>query len=118
MGIIWSPADRWLGRRPPGPMPQLEDGVGHGLKVSRFPDFWPLWGDGHTPTGLRHVPGFLKGGGVWGSLAPFSFSTSFKQKKRKKTDVDSEASRRLIRVQSKSRFALPYSWPNINWIVA
>ena len=34
------------------------------------------------------------------------------------SDVDSEANRRLIRVQSKSRFALPYSWPNINWIVA
>ena len=31
------------------------------------------------------------------------------------SDVDSEASRHLIRVQSKSRFALPYSWPNINW---
>ena len=30
------------------------------------------------------------------------------------SDVDSEASRRLIRVQSKSRFALPYSWPNID----
>ena len=37
---------------------------------------------------------------------------------QKDSDVRSEASRRLIRVQSKSRFALPYSWPNINWIVA
>ena len=30
-------------------MPQLEGGVRHGLKVSRFPGFWPSWGDGHTP---------------------------------------------------------------------
>ena len=36
----------------------------------------------------------------------------------KDSDVDSETSGRLIRVQSKSRFALPYSWPDINWIVA
>ena len=34
------------------------------------------------------------------------------------SDVDSEGSRRLIRVQSKSRFVLPYYWPNINWILA
>ena len=34
------------------------------------------------------------------------------------SDVDSEASRRQIWAESKSRFALPYSWPNINWIVA
>ena len=34
------------------------------------------------------------------------------------SDVDSEAKRRLARVQSKSRSALPYSWPCINWIVA
>ena len=34
------------------------------------------------------------------------------------SNVDSEASSRLIRVQSKSGFALPYSWPIINWIVA
>ena len=49
MGVIWSSADRWLGRRPPGPMPQPEDGVRHGFKVSRFPDFWPYWGDGNNP---------------------------------------------------------------------
>ena len=45
-GVIWPLADGWLGRRPPGPMPQLQGGVRHGLKVSRFPDFWR---DGHTP---------------------------------------------------------------------
>ena len=36
----------------------------------------------------------------------------------KDSDADFEASRRSTWVQSKSRFALPYSWPNINWIVA
>ena len=49
MGVIWFLADGWLGRRPPGPMPQLQGGVRHGLEVSRFPDFWPFGGDGHTP---------------------------------------------------------------------
>ena len=29
-----------------------------------------------------------------------------------------QADVRLEYMQSKSRFALPYSWPNINWIVA
>ena len=50
VGVIWLAVSGLLGRRPPGPMPQLEDGVRHGRKVSRFPDFWPYWGgDGHTP---------------------------------------------------------------------
>ena len=67
MGAIWSSADGWLGRRPPGPLPQLKDGVRHGFEVSRFHDLWPFWGmgTGMLPTGLRYVPGFLKGGGVW-----------------------------------------------------
>ena len=52
VGAIWSSADGWLGRRPPGPMPQLEDGVRHGFKVSRFPDFWPFWGgQAYSPQG-------------------------------------------------------------------
>ena len=72
MVAIWSSADGWLGRRLPGPMPQLEDGVRHEFEVSRFPDFWPyLGGGGRTgilSTGLRHVPGFLKGGGCLGAL--------------------------------------------------
>ena len=49
MGVIWFLADGWLGRRPPGPMPQLQGGVRHGLKVSRFPDFWPFGGTGILP---------------------------------------------------------------------
>ena len=51
MGVIWFLADGWLGRRPPGPMPQLQGGVRHGLEVSRFPDFWPflLGGTGILP---------------------------------------------------------------------
>ena len=44
MGVIWFLVDGWLGRRPPGPMPQLQGGVRHGLEVSRIPDFWPFWG--------------------------------------------------------------------------
>ena len=81
--VIWSSADGWLGRRPPGPMPQLEDGVRHGFEVSRFPDCWPfLGGTGILPTGLSHVSGFLKGGGVWGLFSSIFFSTSFKQKKK------------------------------------
>ena len=76
MGAIWSSADGWLGRRPPGPMSQLEDGVRHGFEVSRFPDFWPFFfggGTGMLPTGLRHVQGFLKGGGVWGLFSSIFF---------------------------------------------
>ena len=49
VGVIWFSADGWLGRRTPGPMPQLQGGVRHGFEVSRFPDFWPFWGDGHIP---------------------------------------------------------------------
>ena len=61
VGVIWSSADGWPGRRPPGPMPQLEDGVRHGFEVSRFPDFWPFFGgDGLLLTELRHLQGFLK----------------------------------------------------------
>ena len=48
-GLFGPLADGWLGRRPPGPMPQLKDGVRCGFKVSRFPDFWPYWGDGNNP---------------------------------------------------------------------
>ena len=44
VGVIWFLADGWLGRRPPGPMPQLQGGLRHGLEVSRFPDFWPFLG--------------------------------------------------------------------------
>ena len=75
-------ADGWLGRRPPGPMPQLQGGVRHGLEVSRFPDFWPFWGG--RAYSLRppwHVPG---GPWVW-SLGLFSsifFSTSINKKKK------------------------------------
>ena len=39
------------------------------------------------PTGLRHVPGFLKGGGVWGLFSSIFFSTSFKQKKQKQKNA-------------------------------
>ena len=47
------------------PMPQLEDGVRHGFKVSRFPDFWPyLGGRAYSPQGSWHVPVLLEGGGV------------------------------------------------------
>ena len=34
-------------------MPQLEDEVRHGFKVSRFPDFWPFGGDRHTSYGAQ-----------------------------------------------------------------
>ena len=57
MGVIWFLADGWLGRRPPGSMPQLEGGVRHGLKVSRFPDFWPFGGTGILPKAALAVPG-------------------------------------------------------------
>ena len=87
MGAIWSLVDGWLGRRPPGPMPQLEDGVRHGFEVSRLPDFWPLWGDGILPNGLRRVPGFPKGSGIW-LLASF-FLRLLKTKKRNKK-IDQE----------------------------
>ena len=49
MGAIWSSADEWLGRRPPGPMPQLEDWVRHGFEVSNSLIFGHFGGDGHTP---------------------------------------------------------------------
>ena len=87
---IWSSADGWLGRRPPGPMPQLEDGVRHGFKVSRFPDFWPFWGGGWMgilSKGLRDVPGFLKGGRVWSFLAPFFLHLLKKKTKKRKPYV-------------------------------
>ena len=76
-------ADRWLGRRPPGPMPQLQGGVRHGLEVSRFPDFWPFWGG--RAYSLRppwHVPG---GPWVWslGLFSPIFFLHIHKQKKKK-----------------------------------
>ena len=77
VGAIWSSADGWLGRRPPGPMPQLEDGVRHGFEVSRFPDFWPrLGGWAYSLKGSGMCQGSLKGV-EFGSLAPF-FSTSLK----------------------------------------
>ena len=34
------------------------------------------------------------------------------------SDVDSEARRRPTSVESKNTFALPNSWPSINWILA
>ena len=75
-------ADGWLGRRPPGPMPQLEDGVRHGFEVSRLPDFWPfLGGRAYSLKGSGMCQGSLKGV-EFGSLAPF-FSTSLKQNKKK-----------------------------------
>ena len=60
---------RWVAR---GPMPQLEDGVRHGFKVSRFPDFWPFFlGGAYSLKGSDMCQGFLKGV-EFGSLAPFS----------------------------------------------
>ena len=44
---------------PPGSMPQLDDGVRHGFKVSRFPDFWPYWGvraHSGVPLGVEFGP--------------------------------------------------------------
>ena len=82
VGVIWSSADGWLGRRPPGPMPQLEDGVRHGFKVSRFPDFWPyLGGRAYSPQGSWHVSALLEGGGVSGLFSSIFVSISFEQKK-------------------------------------
>ena len=82
MGAIWSSADGWLRRRPPGPMPQLEDGVRHRFKVSRFPDFWPYWGGGgnnpHRAQACARVP---ERGWSLGLFSSVFFSTSFKQKK-------------------------------------
>ena len=75
LGVIWLAADWWLGRRPPGSMPQLEDGVRHGLEVSRFPDFWLYWGGGGDtgilPKGPWHVQRVTLGV-EFGSLAAFS----------------------------------------------
>ena len=55
VGAIWSSVDRWLGQQPPGPMPQLEDGVRQGLEVSRFLDFWHLffWRGGEQAYSLQ-----------------------------------------------------------------
>ena len=75
MGAIWFLADGWLGRRPPGPMPQLEDGVRHGFKASRFPDFWPFWG-GRALYSLRGSGSAGVPLGVeFGSLAAFLFTS-------------------------------------------
>ena len=76
MGVIWFVADRWLGRRPPGPMPQLKDGVRHGFEVSRFPDFLAVLGD-ILPKGPWHVLG-IPLGVEFGFLASF-FSKSIKK---------------------------------------
>ena len=64
-GYLASP-DRWLGWRPPGPMPQLENGVRHGLEVSRSPDFLPHWGGNGIPP---RVPGMCRGNPWAWSLA-------------------------------------------------
>ena len=55
--VIWFLADGWLGRRPPGPMPQLRGGMRHGLGVSGFPDFWPFGGTGILPRAALAVLG-------------------------------------------------------------
>ena len=81
VGVIWFLADGWLGRRPPGPMPQLQGGVRHGLEVSRFPDFWPFWGGmGILPKAALAV---LGGTWVWslGLFSPIFFLHIHKQKK-------------------------------------
>ena len=58
----WEVPEVWRPLRPPGPMPQLEDGVRHGFKVSRFPDSWPHWGDGaYSPHGPWHTPHMAHG---------------------------------------------------------
>ena len=58
VGVIWLLADGWLGQRPPGPMPQLQGGMRHGFKVSRFPDSWPFQGGtGILPKAALAVPG-------------------------------------------------------------
>ena len=71
MGVIWFLADGWLGRRPPGPMPQLQGGVRHGFEVSRFPDFWPFWGMGILPRAALGCAEVTLGVEFRGSLAPF-----------------------------------------------
>ena len=85
MGVIWFLADGWLGRRPPGPMPQLQGGVRHGLIVSRFPDFWLFWGGRFGGTGILPKAALAVPGGPWvWSLGLFSsifFSTSINKKK-------------------------------------
>ena len=93
MGAIWFFADGWLGRRPPGLMPQLEDVVRHGFKVSRFPDFWPCWETGILPKGPWHVPGIPLG-------VEFGFLVSFFLHIHKKnyTEARSEPVWRLCRV--------------------
>ena len=75
VGVIWFLADGWLGRRPPGPMPQLQGGVRHGLEVSRFPDFWLFWGMGILPKAALEV---LGGPWVWSLrlFSPIFISTS------------------------------------------
>ena len=78
MGVIWFLADRWLGRRPPGPMPQLQGGVRHGFEVSRFSDFWPFWGG--RAYSLRPSWQCL-GCGVLGLFSSIFFSTSINKKK-------------------------------------
>ena len=82
VGAIWSSADGWLGRRPPGPMPQLEDGVRHGFRVSRFPDFWPYRGGrGILPTGFMACASSPERGWSLGVFSSIFFSTFFEQKK-------------------------------------
>ena len=49
MGVIWFLADGWLGQQPPGPMPQLQGGVRHGLEVLRSPIFGHFGGTGILP---------------------------------------------------------------------
>ena len=81
VGVIWLSADGWLGQWPPGPMPQLQGGVRHGLEVSRFPNFWPLGGMGILPKAALACAG---GTWVWsvGLFSSIFFSTSIKKKKR------------------------------------
>ena len=88
-------------------MPQLQGGVRHGFKVSRFPDFWPLWGG--RACSLRppwNVPG---GPWVW-SLGLFSsifFSTSINKTKIDQDLPDRETS--LIKKEYCRLSASPHS---------